>query len=59
MSPRRSARIRSRRSSGASVELRKAARSPTFAIASTWSFMSAMSGETTSVVPPRRRAGIW
>ena len=57
--PARSARTRSRRSSGASVELRNAARSPTRAIASTWSFMSATSGEITSVVPPRMRAGIW
>ena len=27
--------------------------------ASTWSFMSAMSGETTSVSPSRHRAGNW
>ena len=62
--PRRTAGTRARRSSGSRLELRKVARRPTRAMASTWSFMSAMSGETTSTVPPPApppsiRAGIW
>ena len=32
---------------------------PTSLMASTWSFISEISGETTSVTPPRSRAGIW
>jgi hypothetical protein len=41
------------------VELRKAARTPTSASASTWSCIRAISGETTTPVPARRRAGTW
>ena len=40
-------------------ELRKAARTPASFSASTWSCMSAMSGETTTPVPARTSAGIW
>jgi hypothetical protein len=35
------------------------ARKPLRTSASTWSFMSEMSGLTTSTVPGRMRAGIW
>ncbi|CPU66595.1 Uncharacterised protein [Mycobacteroides abscessus] len=41
------------------MELRNAARTPSAARASTWSCMRAMSGETTTPVPGRTRAGIW
>ena len=44
-------------SSGAIEELRKVAGTPAATSASTWSFMSAMSGETTSVRPERMSAG--
>jgi hypothetical protein len=42
-----------------SVELRKAARTPSCSSASTWSCISAISGETTMPVPSRNSAGIW
>ena len=32
---------------------------PRAASASTWSFISAISGEITSVTPPKQSAGIW
>jgi hypothetical protein len=41
------------------VEFRKAARTPTSASASTWSCISAISGETTTPTPSRSSAGIW
>ncbi len=47
------------RSSGFCVEFRKPARTPTLRSASTWSCMSAISGETTTPTPARTRAGIW
>ena len=40
-------------------ELRKAARTPACSSASTWSCISAMSGETTTPTPGRSSAGIW
>src|SRR3989442_4063112 len=42
-----------------SVELMTVARKPFRASASTWSFMSEMSGLTTRTVPRRMRAAIW
>ena len=42
-----------------SVELRKAARTPSWRSASTWSCISAISGETTMPVPSRSSAGTW
>ena len=39
------------------LEFRNVARSPPSTRASTWSFMRAMSGEITRVVPPRILAG--
>jgi hypothetical protein len=50
---------RARTSSAVSVELRKAARTPSFRSAPTWSCISAISGETTMPVPGRSSAGIW
>jgi len=47
------------RSSQLSVELRSAARKPVRTSASTWSFMSEMSGERTRTGPSRIFAGIW
>ncbi len=44
---------------GASEELRHAAATPLARNASTWSFMSEMSGETTIAMPGRCSAGIW
>jgi hypothetical protein len=41
------------------VEFRKAARTPTSSRASTWSCISAISGETTTPTPSRTSAGIW
>jgi len=35
------------------------ARTPSSSSFSSWSFMSEISGETTTVVPPSMRAGIW
>jgi hypothetical protein len=51
--------MRSARSSWVRLELRNVAGTPTLVSASTWSFIRAISGETTSVVPPSTRAGIW
>jgi len=48
-----------RAASGVSVELRKAARTPAWRNAATWSCMSAISGETTMPVPARAMEGIW
>ena len=48
-----------RRESGSWVELRKPARTPSTFSASTWSCMSAISGEMTTPVPSRTSAGIW
>ncbi len=42
-----------------SVELRQAALTPSWISASTWSCISAISGETTTAQPGRSRAGIW
>ncbi len=42
-----------------SVEFSTVARKPVRSSASTWSFISEMSGLTTTTVPSRRRAGIW
>jgi hypothetical protein len=44
---------------GISEEFRKAARTPSWRSASTWSCISAISGETTMPVPGRSSAGIW
>jgi hypothetical protein len=44
---------------GRGVDQLVLARSPTELAASTWSFMSEMSGLPTSTVPPLARAGIW
>ena len=49
---------RARAAPASSVELRKAARTPAWRSASTWSCMSAMSGEITTPVPARASAGI-
>ena len=57
-SPARSCAARRARSSGSTEEFRNVARIPTSPMASTWSFMSEISGDTTSVTPPIRRAGI-
>ena len=46
-----------RRSSKSCVELRNPARTPSARNASTWSCISAMSGDTTTPVPGRTRAG--
>jgi hypothetical protein len=43
----------------ASEELRKAARTPSCCSASTWSCISAISGDTTMPVPRRSSAGTW
>ena len=42
-----------------SVELITVAAMPRATSASTWSFISAIKGEITSVTPPKHRAGIW
>ena len=42
-----------------SVELRNAARTPSWVRAATWSCIRAMSGETTMPVPGRSSAGSW
>ena len=47
------------RSAGSCVELRNAARTPSADSASTWSCISAMSGEMTTPMPSRTSAGIW
>ena len=49
--------MRARRSSNSSVELIAVTEKPRLATASTWSFMSEMSGEITSTVPFSSRAG--
>ena len=58
-SPRRSAACRSCRSPSLNELLTKVAAMPRARSASTWSFISARSGETTMVVPSRSRAGSW
>ena len=50
----RSSRMRVARSSPSSVELSTAARKPSRSSASTWSFISEISGEITSTVPPQQ-----
>ena len=50
---------RSRCSGQGRVELIIVAGMPRATRASTWSFISAMSGEMTSVTPPKQSAGIW
>jgi hypothetical protein len=51
--------IRSRRSDGLNVELMRQARTPRARSPSTWSFIKASSGETTTPTPPRWSAGSW
>ena len=51
--------MRVRLSSGVMLELRKVARRPTEIAASTWSFISEISGLTTRTTPFNNRAGIW
>jgi hypothetical protein len=41
------------------LELSAAALTPAWRKASTWSCISAISGETTTAVPGRQSAGIW
>jgi len=41
------------------VEFRKAARTPSSRSASTWSCISAISGDTTTPVPSRSSDGTW
>ena len=48
-----------RRSDALCVLLMATARTPFATSASTWSFISASSGDTTSVVPPIASAGSW
>ena len=55
----RSRRSRSARSSSESEELMKVAGMPRAVSCSTWSFISAMRGETTSVTPGSSTAGSW
>jgi hypothetical protein len=43
----------------ASEEFRNVAATPLACIASTWSFMSAINGDTTTVRPGRTNAGSW
>ncbi len=50
-------RRRSRCSDGSTDELMNVAATPQSVSRSTWSFMSAMSGETTIVSPPSTTAG--
>ena len=52
-------RRRFRDSSAASEEFRNVAGMPPACSASTWSFISAISGETTTVRPSRASAGSW
>ena len=47
------------RSASVSDELRKVAATPFAVSASTWSFISAISGEITTVSPGRTSAGSW
>ena len=47
------------RSSGEVVESSRAADTPAWRRAATWSLISAISGETTSPTPGRIIAGIW
>jgi len=53
------ARSTRRTSSRVSVELRYSARTPFSRSASTWSCISAISGDTTTPVPGRTSEGIW
>ena len=56
----RAARVRPTPASpGGSAELSAAARTPAWRSASTWSFISAISGETTTPIPGRSSAGSW
>ena len=48
-----------RASAPSSEELRTAARTPAGRSASTWSFISEMSGDTTMAMPGRTSAGSW
>jgi hypothetical protein len=48
-----------RASPASSDELRKAAFTPSWRSAATWSCISAISGETTTAVPSRSSAGNW
>jgi hypothetical protein len=52
-------RIRRRFSAASSVPARYVAAIPRASSAATWSCISAISGETTSVVPGSRQAGSW
>ena len=51
--------MRASRSFHSRPEWISAARKPSSRSASTWSFMSEMSGDTTNTVPSMMRAGIW
>jgi hypothetical protein len=51
--------VRSCRSRSLTAELMTVAAMPRAASASTWSFISAMSGETTTVTPGKSTAGSW
>ena len=50
---------RRRAAAAPSVEFKNVADTPASCSASTWSFISAISGETTIVSPPLTRAGNW
>ncbi len=58
-SPRPAASSRAAISAEPSVEFTKVAGTPAASSASTWSFISEMSGETTRVTPGRSMAGTW
>ena len=59
ISPANAARVSRASSPPSSDELRNAARTPSARSASTWSCMSAISGEITTPTPSRTSAGIW
>jgi hypothetical protein len=58
-SPRATAACRRRLSAGSSEEFTNVAATPSASSRSTWSFMSAISGETTTAMPSVSRAGSW
>jgi len=59
MAPSCTARSTAAASPQARPELSAAARTPAWRSASTWSFISAISGDTTTPTPGRSSAGSW